>query len=146
MLASHLNTDSTARECRVPCTLPTDWTAQPLSCTHNPVWANFGVGHVSCRCRLGVQSDLMMPRQEQETSCKGKASILVMPLLMATCFSSLIGPKYPGLRSDDALARARDQLQGQGKPTGDALAHSNLLQQSDRADIPWAARKLCLQL
>lgn len=50
------------------------------------------------------------------------------------------------VRSDDATVRARAQLQGQGKPTGDPLAHDNLLQQSDRAHIPWAARKLCLQL
>ena len=53
---------------------------------------------------------------------------------------------YPGFRSDDAVARAREQLQGHSKPTSDALAHGNLLQQSDRANIPRAARKLCLQL
>jgi len=97
VLASHLNIVSTARECGVSCTLPTDWTAQLQSCTHNPVWADVGAGHVSCRCKLGVQLDPMMQWQEQETSCKGKASLPVMPSRVATCFSSLIGPTYPGL-------------------------------------------------
>ncbi len=32
-------------------------------------------------------------------------------------------------------ARAREQMQWQGKPTSDAHAHSNLLQQSDRACV-----------
>lgn len=88
----------------------------------------------------------MMQSQEQETNCKGKASLPVMLSRIATCFSSVIGPTYHELTSDDALARAREQLQGKVKPTSDALAHGNLLQQSDRANIPRAARKLCLQL
>ena len=88
----------------------------------------------------------MMQWQEQESSYKGKARPPVIPTHMATRFSSLIEPAYPGLRSDDALARAREQLQGKVKPTSDALAHGNLLQQSDRANIPRAAGKLCLQL
>ena len=50
------------------------------------------------------------------------------------------------VRSNGATARARGQLKRQGKPTGDALAHGNLLQQSYRAHIPWVPRKLSLQL
>ena len=79
----------------------------------------------------------MMQWQEQESSYKGKARPPVIPTHMATCFSSLIELAYPGLRFDDATARAREQLQGQGKPTSDALAHGNLLQQSDRTHVPW---------
>ena len=91
VLASHLNMVRTGRECGVPCTLPADWTAQLQSCTR------IGAGHVPCRGTIGVQADLMMPWQEQETSCTGKTSSPVMPSRMATCFSSLIGPTYPGL-------------------------------------------------
>ena len=102
LLVSHvfsagLNTNRTDMECGVQCTLPAEWTAQLQSGTPNLVWAKFGVGHDFCRCRLWVQLDPMMQWQEQESRCKGRASLPVMPSRIATCFSSLIGPTYPGL-------------------------------------------------